>query len=269
MPNATVQPLPAPAGRVRRLLSYQVGNMQRQGGREYQEDSFCFVNATDVTEIKANGMLALLADGMGGLQDGKTVSETTLQLMRAEFAAMDRQGDLGRQLMEAVDRTNEELFRRFAGQGGTTLVACLFFAEKLWFASVGDSYLYLARDGALTRLNAEQNQCHTQYADLIRQGSLDPRPAREADGAARLSEFMGSGRIGERDATRRPLALAAGDQLLLCSDGVGGVLSPEELLACLAAPTAMQACAGMERAIEAQARDHQDNYTALVIRCEY
>lgn len=258
-----------PPRRVRRLLSYQVGNMQQQGARDYQEDSFCFVNATDVTEIKANGLLALMADGMGGLQDGKAVSETALQAMRAEFAAMDRRGDLAAQLMEAVHRTNALLYSQFGGNGGTTLVACLLFAENLYFASVGDSYLYLLRGGGLSRLNAEQNQCHQQYAALLRQGILDPRSANEADGAARLSEFLGSDRIGDLDATRRPLALQAGDQLLLCSDGVGGVLTPQELYRCMKDAAPMEACARMDAWIRSRALAQQDNYTALIIRCEY
>ena len=98
MQDRTVQPA-NDFIRPRRLLSYQVGNMQNQGGREYQEDSFCFVNATDVTEIKTQGLLALLADGMGGLEDGKAVSETALQLLREEFLAMDRGGNLAEQLI--------------------------------------------------------------------------------------------------------------------------------------------------------------------------
>lgn len=268
MQNRTVQPV-LDFARPRRLLSYQVGNMQHRGAREYQEDSFCFVNATDVTEIKARGLLALLADGMGGLQDGKAVSETAVQLLREEFSAMDREGDLAQQLMAAVRRTDESLFRRFSGRGGTTLVACLIYREKLWFACVGDSYLYLQREGELTRLNAEQNQCHAQYAEQIAQGILDPRAANEADGAQRLSEFMGSGAIGELDASRRPLALQAGDQLLLCSDGVGGVLNPRELCGCLAKPTPMQACQAMEQEIVHRNLAHQDNFTAMVIRCGY
>lgn len=268
MQDRTVQPA-NDFIRPRRLLSYQVGNMQNQGGREYQEDSFCFVNATDVTEIKTQGLLALLADGMGGLEDGKAVSETALQLLREEFLAMDRGGNLAEQLMTAVRRTDESLFYRFSGRGGTTLVACLIYREKLWFACVGDSYLYLQREGELTRLNAEQNQCHTQYAEQIVQGNLDPRAANEADGAQRLSEFMGSGQIGEMDASRRPLILRAGDQLLLCSDGVGGVLNQQELCDCLAKPTPMQACQEIEREIVCRNRAYQDNFTAMVIRCGY
>ena len=267
--EVTMKPEREAPRRVRRLLSYQVGNMQQQGARDYQEDSFCFVNATDVTEIKANGLLALMADGMGGMEDGKAVSEATLAAMREEFAAMDRRGDLAAQLMEAVDRTNAMLYQRFGGRGGATLVACLIYEEKLYFACVGDSYLYLLREGGLARLNAEQNQCHQQYEALIRQGILDPRSADEADGAARLSEFMGSGEIGRLDATRRPLALRAGDQLLLCSDGVGDVLLAGELYQCMRDATPMQACARMDEWIRSRAMPQQDNYTALVIRCEY
>lgn len=182
---------------------------------------------------------------------------------------MDRSGDLGAQLMQAVRRTDERLFARFMGRGGTTLVACLFFGEKLWFACVGDSFLYLSREGALVRLNAEQNQQHLRYAEAIARGELDPSPANEMEDAARLSEFMGSGNIGEMDATRRPLALQEGDALILCSDGVGDVLPAEELGACLAVPDPMQVCAQIDTRIRARALPAQDNYTALVIRCGY
>ena len=58
-----------------RLLSYQVANLQGRGTRERQEDSFAFANALDVTEILRRGLLAVVADGMGGLKDGREVSQ--------------------------------------------------------------------------------------------------------------------------------------------------------------------------------------------------
>lgn len=71
------------------------------------------------------------------------------------------------------------------------------------------------------------------------------------------------------DRSLHPLPLMGGDTLLLCSDGVGGVLRESALRTCLEAPTAAEACARLERDILAQARRNQDNYTALVIKCGY
>ena len=70
------------------LLSYQVANLQQKGARPYQEDSFAFVNALDVTEIRENGLMAIVADGMGGMEAGKQVSEMAVSCMVSAFSQM-------------------------------------------------------------------------------------------------------------------------------------------------------------------------------------
>ena len=61
--------------------------------------------------------------------------------------------------------------------------------------------------------------------------------------------------------------LKDGDVLILCSDGVGDVLTDEEVLYCLKGRNSQQACAMMDSMIENKQRQHQDNYTAIIIRC--
>ena len=69
------------------------------------------------------------------------------------------------------------------------------------------------------------------------------------------------------DCSVLPLPIDAGDVLLACSDGVGGVLSPEEITEALQMPTVEEMCAGLEGKIASYNRPHQDNYTAIVIKC--
>ncbi len=253
----------------KRLLSYQPANMQGSGTRREQEDSFAFVNATDVTEIKRNGLLALVADGMGGMEDGRAVSSAAAGMITDDFRKMDRSQNPGIQLKESIFRADRALYDRFAGNGGTTLVACIFFQENMYFASVGDSYLYLKRGDGIYRLNREQTCRQEAYLALLKSGSLDTAQADADKDGARLSQFLGSGWLDDVDALCRPWRLFEGDVLLLCSDGVGNVLTEQTLLSCLSEPSASQCCRRIEKEIHKQARPDQDNYTALVIFCRY
>lgn len=252
-----------------RLLTYRVANLQGQGSRQGQEDSFAFINAMDVTKIRQEGLLAAVADGMGGMKDGKLVSEAAVAEIAAGFSGWDRGGDIAAQLTECVLRTSELLYERFEGMGGTTAVICLFYQEMLYWASVGDSCIYLKRGKELYRLNQEQNRRTDLYLEAVRMGRLSSSEADADPDGHRLSQFLGKDELDKIDASRRPLELAAGDVLLLCSDGVGGVLSEDELSACLMETSPALACARMEEYIRAAGRRHQDNYTALVVMCGY
>ena len=250
------------------LLSYQVANLQQKGARPYQEDSFAFVNALDVTEIRENGLMAIVADGMGGMEAGKQVSEMAVSCMVSAFSQMQRTGDLALQLRNAVIAADDALVQRFKGIGGTTLISCIIYDEKLYFASVGDSYLYLMRGGSLYRLNREQNYRHQLYAEAISAGSIDPTKADQDPDGHRLSAFLGMGGLSDLDYLRRPLPLRDGDILLLCSDGVGGVVTESQIIQNLSGSSASEMCLHLDESVRRAARVHQDNYTALVIRCE-
>ena len=269
--SRTVAP-PAPgaaAGLPRRRISYRVANLQGLGRRERQEDAFAFINAMDVTEMRRNGLLAVVADGMGGMRDGKLASETVLGSLRADFPNLDRSGALPEQLCQCVRRAGERVFAALEGEGGSTVVACLFFDEALFYVSVGDSFLYLLRDGQLLRVNREHNLLHERFLETVRAGSMDPEPARADPEAAALSQFLGMPVLEEPDFLRRPLRLHHDDRFLICSDGVAGVLTEETLREALEAPAPEAACAALDAAVQARDEPFQDNYTALVVFCGY
>ena len=121
----------------------------------------------------------------------------------------------------------------------------------------------------VSRLNREQNRRTGLYLKAVRMGRLSSSEADADPDGHRLSQFLGKDELDEVDASRRPMELAAGDVLLLCSDGVGGVLGEDELSACLAETSPALACSRIEERIHAAGRKHQDNYTALVIMCGY
>ena len=182
-----------------RLLSYRAANLQGVGTRKRQEDSFAFVNAMDVTLIRREGLLAIVADGMGGMEDGKLVSQGAVSLLTESFSRMDRGSDLAAQLQSSLLSAGDALFRRFGGNGGTTAAVCLLFDEKLYWASVGDSYLYLKRGEGLYRLNRDQNYRAELYLRAVRDGVLSSAEADADPDGSRLSEFLGKDEIGSVD----------------------------------------------------------------------
>lgn len=246
-------------------LRYLVENVQGIGTRQRQEDSFTLVNALDEQMANNYGIMFAVCDGMGGMRDGKIASETAIQSFRQSFSEMDRRERIAAQLKESVFAASEKVERLLDGDGGSTVVIGVILHEQLYFASVGDSYFYLKRDGKLYRLNMEQNLCHQRYLECIRNGDFDPNACRADPEAAALTQFLGMAGFSETDCSVRPMFLRQGDILLACSDGVGGVLDEQELSGIL------NGSAGMSRQIEQHIVDHaepnQDNYTAIIISC--
>ena len=263
-PRAYSSPVPIP-----RFLSYHGAQLQQTGTRPHQEDSFAFANISDVTLMRTRGLLAVVADGMGGMKDGKVASETAIARIKSDFEVLDMNADITAQLRESLVRANDEVFCLLGAQGGSTGVVCVFYNESLYYTSVGDSYLILKRGNAIYHLNRKQNMFTRLCLQQIRDGSLDIEPALNHNERAALTGYIGMRELKDIDCVLRPIPLMDGDVVLICSDGVGGVLSEQQLLECLSAPAPEHMCRMMDEAVIAAARRYQDNYTALVVRCEY
>lgn len=248
-------------------LDYQVGNLQGVGARERQEDSFCIVNAFDAQKRDKNGLFFAVCDGMGGMKDGKEASETAVGSLRNAFESMDREGDLSCELREAAFRASAEVEAILEGQGGSTVVAGIIYRDRLYFVSIGDSCFYLIRDGQLYRLNLEHNMCNQIYLNSIRDGIVDPTDGKTDAESAALTGFLGMSGLDLADGTVRPIPMKEGDILLACSDGVGGTLSELELRNALDGSDPLEMCRKLEEGILEHSRPHQDNYTAIVVKC--
>ena len=253
--------------RYKHVLSYDPYYIHEIGNRPRQEDSFGFVNAEDVKLIKQFGLFAAVADGIGGLRDGQEASSITMDILRDDFTRYDRGQHLGIQLAKSIHRANDEVYKSFQKESGSTIVAAIIYNEMLYFTSVGDSTIWLVRNNEVIRLNESHNMRCRLYQEAINVGSSDPFAGRNDPQEHSLTEYIGNDAIHSIDMNYRPLLLEDKDVLILCSDGIGDVLTPKEVLYCLDGRNAQQACAMMDSLIRNKKRPHQDNYTGVLIRC--
>lgn len=251
-----------------RLMSYQCATVQGIGTRLQQEDAIALVNATDVTQIRRYGLLALLADGMGGTENGKTASMEGIQSVISSFQGFQNQLSLEKQLEDSIIRADEAVHELLQGTGGSTILSCLIYDEKLHYAGVGDSYLYLMRQGKLLRINREQNIQSMEYLRQISQGNVVHLDTESIPEAHAVTQFLGIGGLDDVDCLRQALPLADGDVLLLCSDGIGGVLSRMEIMECLQQPSANDSATELQQKVQEKNLCYQDNYTAVIIHCK-
>ena len=248
-------------------MNYIVSALHGLGKRSEQQDSFGaeYIDRSDVFE--AGAMLALVADGIGGLTKGKEASELAISSMRRAFHMFSREIPIGEQLNNAVKATNAFLFETFRERSGTTLAACIIEKTSLYYAGVGDSSVVLMRDAALHELNQPQNILFDDYAAELYLGSADPSMANQDPQGRALTGFIGMEELKGIDCLQEPLPLQTGDVLLLCSDGVSSYLDEGEILDCLQQKDPKAACERIAKLLEKEDAQTQDNYTALVIYC--
>ena len=134
---------------------------------------------------------------------------------------------------------------------------------------MGDSSIFLLRNGQLCRLNRYQNGLNQEYMKTIRAGTMNPRAARNYDQCDALTHFVGMHGLDDMDFNRNPIPLKAHDVLLVCSDGISGYMSEQALKDSLTGGSTRDMCSRLEENIKAEMSEYQDNYTAVAVRCLY
>ena len=256
--NATVE-LPIPRG-----PALQVGNVQGVGARERQEDSFAICNASDRSALEREGFFAVVCDGMGGMDSGNEASEAAVEAFLQLFHSLLAEGDIPRQLREGTLAVSDGIFQRFRGRSGTTAVAVRIQGGGLHWISVGDSAIFLKRGECVFQLNREQTCLNDLYLRELRQEPIQKERAEGDEDARRLTAFVGIDCLEQVDQSLRPWVLRDGDVILLCSDGISGVLSPAELREAMSLPPD-EGCRLLETMVQEKALPGQDNYTGVMI----
>lgn len=245
-------------------LAIRVANLQGIGEREEQEDSFAVLNATALAELSSQGLFALVADGMGGMEGGRQASEWAADFFVQLFRERDPKRSVPEWFYQSVHVVSDSVYRQFGGRSGTTLVAVHLLEDRLHWLSVGDSAIYLARDGGVFQLNREHTCLNQLYLQELEQPVIDKARAEQDEDARRLTSFVGIDRLAEVDLNLRPLTLKRGDALLVCSDGISGVLTPPELLEAMTlAPK--EGAELLEHMVLEKGVPGQDNYTGILI----
>lgn len=237
------------------------GILHEQGRRDSQQDAFCVIGQ------EPSGILAAVADGMGGLVNSGAVSQALTETLAEEFTP-DPRFPPARQLQiafqQAVGKV-DALLRDHPSRSGSTLVACLVQNGALSWLSVGDSRIYLWRDGGLIQLNREHNFFH-DLTLLALQGDLTFEEADADPRCENLTSYIGWGFPRSIEWNEDPVSLLPGDQILLVSDGVYRALSQDELASCLYKSTAQRSAQSMHALIQKKDFSNQDNYTGIVLK---
>jgi serine/threonine protein phosphatase PrpC len=221
--------------------------------RSANEDSF--------VEAPARGLWAV-ADGMGGHVNGARASKAVAESLLATPLDGTFEADSLR-VADAIHAANAKVHGESTAIGkpmGSTVAALLLRDESFAVLWAGDSRVYLLRDGALHRLTRD----HTQVQELVDRGLLTPEEAVNHPMSHVITRAVGVQDALQVDAIAdQPLA---GDVFLLCSDGLYGVVSDEEIAAFLSAHRPAQAC---ERLVElCLERGAPDNVTVIAVACD-
>jgi serine/threonine protein phosphatase PrpC len=260
-PRTIMPQAPAP-------LKYPVliGNAHHIGARDSQQDSFCISDVFNAELRRSKGVLGVVADGMGGMADGAEVSalvaRTMLHYFNENAFSAHTELDLLNMLFAANDNVNRFMSGR--SRGGSTVVAVILRGDVLSWVAVGDSRIYLIRNGAIMQINRE----HTHGVDLDEKAATGEMTWEEALGnpkRAALTSYLGIGKLEKVDRNIRPMQLLPGDRILLMSDGVFGVLSDGEILSAMAYPP-QESAAKLQEMTLAKQNPHQDNLTALIFQ---
>ena len=242
----------------------RVGNVQGLGARERQEDSFAICNASDPEALERQGLFAVVCDGMGGMADGNDASEAAVEAMVQLFRSLLEEGDVPRQLREGVLAVSDGIFQRFQGRSGTTAVAVRVLGDSLHWLSVGDSAIFLKRGECVFQLNREHTCLNDLYLQELHREPIQKERAEQDEDARRLTAFVGMDRLSRVDQSRRPWRLKPGDVILLCSDGISGVLTAPELKEAMSLPPD-EGCHLLETMVGEKGLPAQDNYTGVLI----
>ena len=241
---------------------------QVQGGRDYQEDEFTI---TLLTGDSSDGdrLLLVLADGMGGHAGGKVASETVVRAFWDGFRQPAT--DVAANLNAGVSAANEAVRTKqqadpALSEMGSTLVAALVRDGHLYWASVGDSLLWVCRNGRLTRLNADHSM-RPLLLGLVELGRMTEEEVWHDPRIHQLRSVIAGDDIPMIDIDAKGYPLEADDVVLLASDGLE-TLSEAGIEALLTqhGNDAQALVRALLQAVTEAGMTHQDNTTVLAYR---
>lgn len=243
--------------------------------REHNEDNFLVADLTRKTRslteterrpvVGARGVVLGVCDGMGGAAAGEVASQMAVNIIYERFIESEATADhdtLARRLVRAVEAAGQRIFnearmdRTRRGMGTTATIAALVDA-RMFVAQVGDSRAYILRNGQLIQVTRDQSL----VTQLIEAGQLTEEEAETFEHNNIILQALGTADTVQVDLTY--VDLRRGDRLMMCSDGLTGMIRAEEIRQVLINQVdPLQAC--KELTDRANAAGGHDNITVIV-----
>jgi protein phosphatase len=222
-------------------------------------------------------VFAIVADGIGGHQAGEIAAEIAVETIShivASSEANDPLAIMSRAIEQAGRAVHEQSNSEAAQKGmGSTCVCTWIIGDQLYTASIGDSRIYLIRDGAIYQLTTD----HTWVQEAIEHGLIEADQARGHPQSHIIRRYLGSKKPAEADLRLRlhpdesdeqaysnqGMELLPGDQLLLCSDGLSDLVDEQEILTRL---LENEPAAALQQLVQlANERGGHDNITIVTL----
>lgn len=244
------------------------------GNRSYQQDALYVTPSKILAANKKTRALALVCDGMGGMADGGRASRTAIELLVQAFLKVEKDPELNiplffRQAICAADRVISEFPKENGRGSGTTMVACIAEDNRLYWASVGDSRIYIIRGRQIRQVTRDHNYWLC-LQEKVAAGELTLEEAKANRSKDALISYLGIGNISLMDINTEPFQLQYGDIVMLCSDGITKTLSDrqiQEIILADAVRPEQKAEALVEAATHTNSHS-QDNTSVVLIHYE-
>lgn len=231
--------------------------------RESNEDNGRWMRPDDPDLIRRRGTLVVVADGMGGHSSGEIASRVAVDVLSKVY--YEENGEAQDALVKAVHKANREIFElaekdgKFKGMG-TTCTALVLRNGTAISAHVGDSRIYLIRNGQIYLLTED----HSAVREMVRQGIINLEDARHHPDKNVILRAVGSHPEVEVTTWDQPFPVSDGDHFLLCSDGLYDLVEDEEIKKAVLDGDPHSACDALVEL--ARERGGHDNITVGVVR---
>jgi serine/threonine protein phosphatase PrpC len=233
--------------------------------RQGNEDYLGYARPVTAEDARSRGWLFVVADGVGGNDDGEIASQTAVEAVIQGFRESTR-GEANSSLLPALirranTRVLEAAHERVPGGSNmaTTIVACALRHDRVVVAHVGDSRCYLVRQGEARILTRD----HTYAAEQVRMGLLSAQEAAESESRHVLSRSLGTGLTVNVEVDEHQVFV--GDVLVLCTDGLHNSIRATEIATVAGRAEDLNAAA--RRLVDiANQRDGSDNITLQIVR---
>ncbi len=233
--------------------------------RPRNEDYLGYVLPSSPAQARSHGWLFALADGVGGQQQGEVASRAAVTEIVAGFRrapAMESHSTLLNRLIQTANARicETEALAGPAGAGmSSTVVMCALRFDRATIAHVGDSRCYLIRKQQARVITHD----HTVANEQLRLGLLSRKEATSVPTRHILSRSLGSELFVKAEIDQ--VQLLPGDVLLLCSDGLHGAVTDEEIASTVGRHQDLEATA-LELVSSANQQDGSDNISVQLIR---
>lgn len=245
-----------------------IDTFQAQGTRKEQQDSFGQWVDTNKDFLAHGGTLVIVADGMGGLEQGKQASDLAIKSFIHAYKSKPSDESIDSALKRSVIHCNKAVYDFSSAQGldgklGTTIVAAVSISNMVHWISVGDSRIYQIKQDSITCLTKDHNY-ENDLLELVEKGELTIEEVNNNSQKAALTSYIGDKEIAKIDSSNEPLKCAHGDKILLCSDGLYAHISDLEFIQTIKTTKINYAEALISLKLTKQLKK-QDNLTASVI----